>query len=45
MIKLISTGSSVVFLVLNFYRHGYMTKIELNKNSKNFLSKETIYKN
>ena len=42
MSKLIITESSIMFLVLKFYRHGYMTKIEFYKNSQNFLSKETI---
>ena len=45
MIKLISTGSYIVCLDPKFYRHEHMTKIELQKNSQNFLSKETIYHN
>ena len=45
MIKLISTESSVSILDPKFYRHGYITKLELHKNSQNFLSKETIYQN
>ena len=45
MIKLISTGSSIVFLDPKFYRHEYTTTVELHKNSQNFLSKETIYHN
>ena len=45
MIKLISTGSYIVFMDTKFYRHGYMTKLELHKNSQNFQSKETIYHN
>ena len=45
MVKLINTGSYIVFLDPKFYRHGYMTKVELQKNSQNFLSKETIYHN
>ena len=43
MIKLISIGSSIQILDPKFYKHGYMTKVELQKNSQNFLSKETIY--
>ena len=45
MIKLISIGSYIVFMDSTFYRHVYMTKLELHKNSQNFLSKETIYHN
>jgi len=45
MIKLISTGSSLLVLDPKFYGHGYMIKVELQKNSQNFLSKETIYHN
>ena len=45
MIKLISTGSYIVFLDLIFYRHEHMTKLEFYKNSQNFLSKQTIYHN
>ena len=45
MVKLISTDSSIVFLHLKFYRHEYMTKIEFEKYSQIFLSKETIYHN
>ena len=40
MIKLISTGSYIVFLDLKFYRHEHMTKIEFYKNSQNFLSRK-----
>ena len=43
MIKLISTGSSIVILDPKFYRHGYPTKVELHKNSQNFLVRGTIY--
>ena len=39
MIKLISTGSSILIMDSKFYRHGYMTKIESPKNYQNFLSK------
>ena len=45
MIKLFSTGSSIQILDPKFYKHGYMTKVELQKNSQNFRSKETIYYN
>ena len=45
MIKLISTGSYIVFLDPKFYRHEHMTEIEFHKNYQNFLSKETIYHN
>ena len=45
MIKLISTGSYIVFLDPKFYRNEYTTKVELHINSQNFLIKETIYKN
>ena len=45
MIKLISTGSYIVFMDPKFYIHGYMTKVELQKNSQSFLSRETIYHN
>ena len=45
MIRLISTGGSIVFLDPKFYRHEYRTKVELHKNYQNFLSKETIYHN
>ena len=45
MIKLISTESFVMFLDPKFYRHEHMTKIEFQKYSQIFLSKETIYQN
>ena len=45
MIKLISTGSYIVFMDPKFYGHEHITKIEFYKNSQNFLSKETIYHN
>ena len=45
MVKLINTESSIKILDPNFYRHGYMTKLELQKNSQNFLSRGTIYHN
>ena len=31
MVKLISIKNSIMFLVLKFYRHGYITKIEFYK--------------
>ena len=43
MIKLISIGSSIPIMDPKFYRHGYITKVELQKNSQNFLSRGTIY--
>ena len=42
MAKLISTESSIVFLVLKFYRHEYMTKIKFYKVSQIF-SKQGNY--
>ena len=42
MIKLISTENSIMFLVLKFYRHGYMTKVELQKKFSEF-SKQGNY--
>ena len=36
MIRLISTGSYIVFLDPKFYRHEYTTKVEYHKNSQNF---------
>ena len=45
MIKLISIENDIVFLVLKFYRHEYMTRIEFHKNYQNFIGKETIYHN
>jgi len=39
MIKLISTGSSILIMDSKFYRHGYITKLESPKNSHNFLRK------
>ena len=42
MIKLISTGSSILIMDPKFYRHGYMTKVALHKNSQNF-SKQGNY--
>ena len=45
MIKLISTGSSIVFMDPKFYRNEHMIEIKFYKNSQNFLSKETIYHN
>ena len=45
MVKLISTENSIMFPDPKFYRHEYTTKVELHKNSQNFLSKETIYHN
>jgi hypothetical protein len=40
MIKLISTENYIMFLVLKFYRHGYMTKVELHKNSQNYIKRK-----
>ena len=45
MTKLISTESSITFMDPKFYRHEHMTKIEFQKYSQIFLSKETIYHN
>ena len=45
MVKLIITESSIIFMDPKFYRHEHMTKVELHKNSQNFLSKEIIYHN
>ena len=45
MAKLISTESSILFLEDKFYKQEHMAKIEVHKNSQNFLSKETIYHN
>ena len=35
-VKLISIESSIVFLVLKFYRHVYMTKLEFYKKFEEF---------
>ena len=45
MVKLISTESLMMFMGPKFFRHEHMTKIEFQKYSKMFLSKETIYQN
>ena len=45
MVKLMSTESSIKFLVPKFYGHEHMKEIEFQKNSQNFISKETIYHN
>ena len=45
MVKLINTKSSVEIMDPKFYRHEHNTKVEFYKNSKSFLSKETIYHN
>ena len=45
MVKLINTENSIEIMDPKFYRTEHMTKIELQKNYQNFISKETIYHN